>query len=163
MKRLLKAECKRAFFNKTFYLCLGIGAILCIWLLCIQTAEAREVDRLIREYGIEKAGLYYPRSLYNSFICLDYAYLPSTILYTIFPLLVTLPHAISYYRDKKSGYIKNILIKADKKDYYAAKYLSVFFEWFYSYTDDTVFQPVDFCYVFSGADAGSDDGNILSF
>lgn len=106
MKRLLKAECKRAFFNKTFYLCLGIGAILCIWLLCIQTAEVREVDRLIREYGIEKAGLYYPRSLYNSFIGLDYAYLPSTILYTIFPLLVTLPHAISYYRDKKSGYIK---------------------------------------------------------
>ena len=103
MKRLLKAECKRAFFNKTFYLCLGIGAILCIWLLCIQTAEAREVDRLIREYGIEKAGLYYPRSLYNSFIGLDYAYLPSTILYTIFPLLVTLPHAIRYYRDKKAG------------------------------------------------------------
>ena len=63
MKRILKAECKRAFFNKTFYLCLGIGAILCIWLLCIQTAEAGEVDRLIREYGIEKAGLYYPRSL----------------------------------------------------------------------------------------------------
>ena len=130
MKRILKAECKRAFFNKTFYLCLGIGAILCIWLLCIQTAEAGEVDRLIREYGIEKAGLYYPRSLYNSFIGLDYAYLPSTILYTIFPLLVTLPHAISYYRDKKSGYIKNILIKADKKDYYTAKYLSVFLNGF---------------------------------
>lgn len=130
MKRILKAECKRAFFNKTFYLCLGIGAILCIWLLCIQTAEAGEVDRLIREYGIEKAGLYYPRSLYNSFIGLDYAYLPSTILYTIFPLLVTLPHAISYYRDKKSGYIKNILIKADKKDYYTAKYLSVFLSGF---------------------------------
>lgn len=55
---------------------------------------------MIQEYGIEKAGLYYPRSLYNSFIGLDYAYLPSTILYTIFPLLVTLPHAISYYRDK---------------------------------------------------------------
>ena len=67
---------------------------------------SKDINQMIQEYGIEKAGLYYPRSLYNSFIGLDYAYLPSTILYTIFPLLVTLPHAISYYRDKKNGYIK---------------------------------------------------------
>lgn len=30
-------------------------------------------------------------------------------------------------------------------------------------TDDTAFQPVDIRHVFPGADAGSDDGNILSF
>lgn len=130
MKRILKVECKRAFVNKTFYLCLGIGAILCIWLLCIQIIEVRRFDQMIQEYGIEKAGLYYPRSLYNSFIGLDYAYLPSTILYTIFPLLVTLPHVISYYRDKKSGYIKNILLKAKRRDYYTARYLSVFLNGF---------------------------------
>lgn len=130
MNKLLKIECKRAFGNKTFYLCFGIGAMLCIWLLCIQIIEVRTVDQLIQEYGLEKAGLYYPRSLYNSFIGLDYAYLPSTILYTIFPLLVTLPHAISYYRDKKSGYIKNVLIKAKRRDYYVAKYFSVFLSGF---------------------------------
>lgn len=130
MKNLLKVECRRAFASKTFYLCLGMGAMLCVWLLCIQIMEVRTFNQLIQEYGMEKVGLYYPRSLYNSFIGLDYAYLPSTILYTIFPLLVTLPHAISYYRDKKSGYIKNILIKANRRDYYAAKYLSVFLNGF---------------------------------
>lgn len=130
MKKLLKIECKRAFSNKVFYLCLGIGAILCIWLLSIQIIEVRTTDKLIQEYGMEKVGLYYPRSLYNSFIGLDYAYLPSVILYTIFPLLVTLPHAISYYRDKKSGYIKNVLIKAKRRDYYIAKYISVFLSGF---------------------------------
>lgn len=130
MKNLLKVECKRVFSSKVFYFCLGIGAILCIWLLGIQVLEVRTFNQLIQEYGTEKVGLYYPRSLYNSFIGLDYAYLPSTILYTIFPLLVTLPHAMSYYRDKRSGYIKNILIKADKRDYYVAKYLSVFLSGF---------------------------------
>lgn len=130
MKKLLKIECKRAFSSKTFYLCLGIGAVLCVWLLWTQIMEVREFNQLIREYGMEKVGLYYPRSLYNSFIGLDYAYLPSTILYTILPLLVTLPHAISYYRDKKSGYIKNILVKAKRRDYYTAKYLSVFLSGF---------------------------------
>lgn len=130
MRKLFKVECKRAFAGKTFYLCLGIGAVFCVWLLCIQIMEVRNFNQIIQEYGMEKAGLYYPRSLYNSFIGLDYAYLPSTILYTIFPLLVTLPHAISYYRDKKSGYIKNILIKAKRRDYYTAKYLSVFLSGF---------------------------------
>lgn len=132
MKKLLKVECKRVFSNKAFYLCLGIGAMLCVWLLYIQIMEVRAFQKLIEEYGMEKVGLYYPRSLYNSFIGLDYAYLPSAILYTIFPLLVTLPHAISYYRDKKSGYIKNILIKAKRKDYYTAKYISVFLSGFTS-------------------------------
>lgn len=126
MRNLLRIECKRALVNKAFYISLGIGAVLCIWLLGIQIEEVRVFHEIIQKYGIEKAGLYYPRSLYNSFIGLDYAYLPSVILYTIFPLLVTFPHAVSYYRDKKSGYIKNVLIKADRKDYYTAKYLSVF-------------------------------------
>lgn len=130
MKKLLKVECKRIFSGKTFYLCLGIGAVLCIWLLGIQIMEVNAFNQLIREYGTEKVGLYYPRSLYNSFIGLDYVYLPSTIFYTILPLLVTLPHAISYYRDKKSGYIKNILVKAKRSDYYTAKYLSVFLSGF---------------------------------
>ena len=126
MLKLLKIEMKRLFQNKAFYLSLAIGFGLCIWLLLTQLQEVRELNEAIKEYGTEKLGLYYPRSLYNSFIGLDYAYLPSTILYTIFPLLVTLPHAMSYYLDKKSGYIKNILLKADRKDYYFAKYLSVF-------------------------------------
>lgn len=126
MLRLLKIEMRRLFQNKAFYLSLGIGAVLCIWLLITQLQEVQELNAAIKEFGTEELGLYYLRSLYNSFIGLDYAYLPSTILYTIFPLLVTLPHAISYYRDKKSGYLKNILLKADRKDYYLAKYLSVF-------------------------------------
>lgn len=130
MKKLLRVECKRVFSNKIFYLCLGIGAMLCVWLLYIQIMEVRIFHKAIQEYGMEKVGLYYPRSLYNSFIGLDYAYLPSTILYTIFPLLVTLPHAITYYRDKKSGYIKNILLKAKREDYYTAKYISVFLSGF---------------------------------
>ena len=130
MKKLLKVECKRAFCNKTFYACLGIGAVLSIWLLCIQVQEVKTFEQMILEYGIEKVGLYYPRSIYNSFIGLDYAYLPSTILYTIFPILVTLPHGISYYYDKKIGYMKNILIKSKRRDYFLAKYVSVFMSGF---------------------------------
>lgn len=130
MRKVLKVECKRAFSGKAFYLCLGIGFTLCAWLLCEQIIEVNKFQQWIAEYGMDKVGLYYPRSLYNSFIGLDYAYLPPTILYTIFPLLVTLPHAISYYYDKKSGYLKNVLTRVKKSDYYVAKWISVFLSGF---------------------------------
>jgi hypothetical protein len=130
MGKILKIELKRAFKNKAFYLSFAIGAALCIWLKLFQVQEVRELEKLISEYGTEKLGVYYLRNLYNSFIGLDYAYLPSIILYTIFPLLVTMPHALSYYSDKKSGYIKNILIKTGRKEYFFTKYAAVFLSGF---------------------------------
>jgi hypothetical protein len=48
-------------------------------------------------------------------------------LYAIFPILVSLPLAATFYSDKKSGYIKNLLIKSDRNKYFLAKFVSVFF------------------------------------
>jgi len=115
------------FKSRTVYIAILIGAIISLWLLAVELIEVHDFEQAIELYGIEKAGLYYPRSLFNSFIGLEYAYLPSTVLYTIFPILVSFPYAISYFNDKKSGYLKNIFIICDKKKYYAAKYASTFF------------------------------------
>ena len=126
MKRLLKFETQRMFRSKAMYAAISIGAIISLWLLVIELQEVFEYEQIIALYGMEKAGLYYPRSLYNSFIGLEYAYLPSTVLYTIFPLLVSFPYAVSYFGDRKSGYLKNILTVCNKKQYFAAKYITVF-------------------------------------
>ncbi len=102
MRDLFKFEIRRMRESKAIYTAIAVGAILSLWLLVIELQEVREVEEGIALYGIEKAGLYYPRSLYNSFIGLEYAYLPSTILYTVFPLLVSFPYAVSYFSDKKA-------------------------------------------------------------
>ncbi|MCD7752734.1 MAG: hypothetical protein LUI10_13535 [Lachnospiraceae bacterium] len=126
MRNLLKFEIRRVRESKAVYIAIAIGAMLSLWLLVIELREVHEVEEGIALYGLEKAGLYYPRSLYNSFIGLEYAYLPSTILYTVFPLLVSFPYAVSYFSDQKSGYLKNILTACDKKQYFKAKYIAVF-------------------------------------
>lgn len=127
MKNVLKVEMKRVFKSKAFYISILIGIGLSLWVLISQLNEVKELNETIKEYGTEKLGLYYPRNLYNSFIGLDYVYVPSTILYVIIPLLVTMPYGMSYYKDKKSGYIKNVFIKCDRKQYYLSKYIAVFF------------------------------------
>lgn len=126
MRNLLKFELQRIFKSRTIYIAILIGVIISLWLLIIELIEVHNFEQAIELYGIDKAGLYYPRSLFNSFIGLEYAYLPSTILYTIFPILVSFPYAISFYYDKKSGYLKNIFIICDKRKYYAVKYVSTF-------------------------------------
>ncbi len=126
MRSLMKFEIRRMRESRAVYTAIAIGAILSLWLLVIELREVHEVEEGIVLYGLEKAGLYYPRSLYNSFIGLEYAYLPSTILYTIFPLLGSFPYAVSYFSDQKSGYLKNILTACDKKQYFKAKYIAVF-------------------------------------
>lgn len=48
------------------------------------------------------------------------------LLYLILPILATLPYADSFFSDKKSGFIKNILVRTSKKKYYLSKYIVVF-------------------------------------
>lgn len=125
MGKILKFEVKRMFRSKTLYAAIFIGVILGVWLLEIEVKEMLQTNEIISLYGIEKMGLYYPRSVFNSFIGLEYAYLPSSMLYSIFPVLVVLPYAITFYQDKKSGYLKNILLCCTRKQYYVAKYITV--------------------------------------
>lgn len=132
MKAILKFEFKRLFKSKFLYLSLAIGAILCIWDTILQCIEVNRTNSLINEFGSIGLGLIYPRTVFNSFISLDYYYLPAYILYIIFPLLVTLPYALSYHNDRSSGYIKNILIKIEREKYYLSKYIAVFCSGFFT-------------------------------
>ena len=129
MKRLLKNELIKMFSNIQIYLTIGIGTCLTIILTCMQVHIRAVNEKLFMEYGM-KGDLYYPSTVYNSFIGLDYLNLPALIFYTILPIMATLPFAASYYKEKKSGYLKNVLVKTDKNKYYISKYLMVFFSGF---------------------------------
>lgn len=51
----------------------------------------------------------------------------ATLYYFYFlGIIAALPFGISYYRDKKSGVIKNICNRTEKKTYLTAKYIAVF-------------------------------------
>ena len=121
MKRIFKLEYERATHNlgMLIALILGIGCIFyqIIPVLC-RIMESR--NQLNGVYTSFTRGGFYVLWLPS--------YLDgSTIYYFYFlGIIVSLPYGISYIYDRKSGYIKNVCNRVEKKKYLLAKYLSVF-------------------------------------
>ena len=111
MRKLLKLDFQRLFNGVLFKLALGVCAVLGIWDLVLNVqAHYANIEAL----KTQTIAYSYPSSVYNSCIAADGLYLPSILLFSLFPLLVTLPAGISMAMDIKSGYIKNL--RAEKRD-----------------------------------------------
>lgn len=130
MKKSLSLELYRLFHSKALYIAILIGCIFSVWLLHDQLVETKQHTLLIEQYGTIKEGLYYPDSVFNHFIGLDYWHKQPQTLYLLFPILASIPYAASYCVDKKSGYLKNLLTKEKRYVYYVSKYIAVFFSGF---------------------------------
>lgn len=130
MIKSFKSEMYKLLNKKSLYISVSIGVFFSIWLLCEQLKESKETLFMIEKYGIEKIGLYYPDSLYNHFIGLDYWHKQVRILYMLFPMLASLPYSSSYCNEKKSGYIKLMLTRTKRMNYYLSKFLAVFISGF---------------------------------
>ena len=131
MKRLLQIELKKAFSNKLFWITLALG------LLIVSISAAQNIGRYfwsLEAKQLQKEllgeGAYnpmYPLSaLYNNWIGADYAAPMTSLYYILLPLLASLAYGWSYFTEKKSGYVKNVVTRIDKKKYYLAKYIAVF-------------------------------------
>lgn len=119
MKGILKTELKRAFKNKYLLFALLIGCAISLW----HTVE--NVLPIVQYLeGNLKGAL--PHSVFNKWMGGENYTLQPALYYIIVPLLVTLPFGASFYQDRKSGYLKNIFTRTDKKQYYKAKYIAVF-------------------------------------
>ena len=126
MKALLKIELSRAFRNKMLLLALLLGCGIAVAHIFIHVLPEgihwlHEWDRDER-FQVETP--FY--SVFNSALGFEFISLPYTIFIYIFPILAALPFADSFYTDMKSGYIKNVLIRTKKTNYFAAKYIAVF-------------------------------------
>lgn len=126
MIALLKVEFSRLFRNKGLYISLGIGAILSIWLVVLAVKMHNEGMALLAKEGPEAAAYFFPSSIFTIFIGIDYSQLPTAILFAIFPILVIIPFSATFSQDKESGYLRNVFTRANKKDYFFAKYITVF-------------------------------------
>lgn len=127
---VLKNELYRLRKSKILYLSILIGSAICIWLFIVQVKELHIHQELLLQYGTVKEGLYYPESTFNHFIGLDYVHGECQILYTILPILASLPFAGTLVSDKKSGYIQNIITRTSRQSFYVSKIITVFLSGF---------------------------------
>lgn len=121
MKAMLKMELMRAFRNKLmlFSLIVGNGIVIIYYLF--------SVTKYIKSfYNIVNTNP--TMELLSANLCwIGTAFDKYTVLYFfIIPILAAIPYGASLYLDKKDGYMNNILIKTDRKNYYFAKLITYF-------------------------------------
>ncbi len=131
MKAALKLELRRLFSSKELYVALAIGLALIAWLFVYEVSELSRFEEEYALYGDKISGyLYYPKTVFNSCIELEYDALPPILLYLLFPIIAAFPYAATYCKDKKTGYLKNLLVRIDRKDCFMAKYIVSFLSGF---------------------------------
>lgn len=131
MGSVLKIELKKAFCNKMFCLVLGIGLVIA-GISAVQNVQMY-YDNLatIAEVQQNSEVLYNPENesviLYNRCISMSFRSSMTALFYTLMPLLVCLAYGWSYFGERKSGYVMNVMTRTHKKSQYLlAKYIAVF-------------------------------------
>ena len=105
MQKILKIELHRAFINWTFGVSIAIGCTIAISHLWFQVIPSIcNLDNYLLGKGE------YPVSVFNKWIGGEGISLQSALYNMLLPCLAILPYGDSLFCDKKSGYIKNILI-----------------------------------------------------
>lgn len=121
--KVWKEELGRAFRSRGF----RISMILGLFLTMSEAYSWYQRVRLGMEYERRKGILSYnPATAFTMWFPFDARDWRVIVFYLLMPLLATMPFAISYLQDRKSGYIKNIVLRSDKKTYLKAKYTAVF-------------------------------------
>lgn len=121
MKQMLKIELERAFRGAGFKVALLIGCA--ISLMQFINMGVRNAMNPLEFYTYN--GLDMPYNLVYTWMGGTFN-LYYTVYVRILPILVTIPYAVTYYTDKRSGIIKNYYIRTKKINYLTAKIIAVF-------------------------------------
>ena len=134
MKNIIKLELKKAIISKFFLMGLAILLLFAI-LSGIYMLENRVSynpnDITSLEYYFENGkfktnpdlSLY---GFYNSWVGGEALSLFQSLFFNLLPIGAAIPFAWSYHTERKSGYLKNIASRTDKKKYFIAKTIAVF-------------------------------------
>ena len=130
MFRILKTELKKAFGNKLFLITLAIGLIIG-FVSAYQNISNYVPAASDNAYRMEVSEvlfnpLYPMFSSFTNWMGGDYQYPMTSLFYLLLPLMASLAFGWSFCMEKKSGYIKNVVIRTKKIHYFLAKYIAVF-------------------------------------
>lgn len=118
MLSIYKIELCRAFKNKRFYLALSIGMIIVGIHMFTWLPELVSANKYIKNN--------FPYNAYFGWICGNEIPWQPYLYFILLPLIATLPYGYSMFEDRKSAFMKQIIIRCGKKDYYKAKFIAVF-------------------------------------
>lgn len=121
MRQQFKTEWERMVNGRMFWVSILIGCIISLVQIVMEVLP--RALNVLRSYS-GKTGE--PYSLYGCWIGMNGASPYKEIFLTILPILAMMPHALSYYMDCKSGYVKSVYTRTRKINYLSAKYIVTF-------------------------------------
>lgn len=132
MLKMLKIELKKALFSKTFLA--GLALLLLFSFLSglymIENWSGYNPDKLYEIYQENGEFISNPilpvYSFFSAWLGGDMLSLASTMFFYFLPVGAALPYAWSYHKERKCGYIKNVITRTSRKNYYISKSIAVF-------------------------------------
>lgn len=130
MKNLLYIELKKALCNRFFVFSILLGFIFVVMSAynVVTEFESGFMNMIhnVEEMGYIKYKITEGPTLYNSWIGGESSSLGFTLFFTLLPLLAILPYGHSFSEEKRSGYLKTVIPKCGRKNYFSAKILASF-------------------------------------
>lgn len=132
MKALLKTELSKALKNKYFWVTLIAASVIAVLGAMNRINEYNSIQEYIAADKASHGGVswknpYLPAdTVFTYWIGADYTSLYFSLFYLLLPLFAAFPYGWSYVVERKKGYIKNVLTRTKKQNYFLAKYIAVF-------------------------------------
>ena len=122
--RYLRIELKKALTGWFFWGIIGIGIVITLF-------SSKEIFSYFLDFTAMQSGEFAQAennsiSLFGTWIGGEYHTLGVAMYFFILPVLAIMAYGWSFFLEKKSGYIKNVITRVDKKVYYMSKYITTF-------------------------------------
>ncbi len=116
-----KIELRRLIRSKGLYLSLMIGMVLAIWHFIKWNIPTYLLWKDVYDFSaFDKYGVYIPTA-YEMWMNNDIFSTPTYLFLLFLPIMAVLPYATTYHTDQASGWIKNLSVRMEKKEYIRVK------------------------------------------
>lgn len=124
MRKVIKEEFSRAFWNRGVAISLIIGCIISMMQVIRHQIPWHYNIDIGREYEKIKICAF-PTAFECWMVGGDYG-MESFIFFIVYPILAGLPFGVSYFGDRETGFLRQIYMRVSRKEYLTAKYITTF-------------------------------------
>jgi len=126
----IKLECKKVLCNKLFLSVILIGCTITMFSLipCLQSyhREITDFESFSQDSSVLNNPMMPLETLFNHWIGSEATTVGSVDYFFLFPLLIAIPYGWSFCAERRSGYIKNMVIRTGRWQYHLSKYAALF-------------------------------------
>lgn len=132
MNKVISIEIKKSMKTKGFLVALCVGLIIailqCVWFYKnIYSVNQLEMSYVLNAGVSDKLyGYWFQNGILEGWMGCELYSQYNQLFFMVFPLLASLPYAVSLYREFRSGYTSQMVTRCGRGRYYISKFIAVF-------------------------------------